>query len=94
MAARAAAGISVHPIHAGAQQVTGGVLGHLGQRDDARVEVDGLAAPKIHEPAAGQHHAQALHPAARRAIFQAARAAGIGAMAPPMEADASVGSGG
>ena len=51
----------------GPQQIAGRVLGDVGQRDRARVEIDRLRRGRHSQHAAvGQHHAQALHPAPRR----------------------------
>ena len=71
-------GEQVHPVHAGAEGVAGGMFfrGRLGDGGD--VEIDRVAAANVHDPAVDQRDAEPLNPAAGGSVFEAARAAGIG----------------
>ncbi len=49
----------VDPIHAGRQQVSGGVLGGVGQRQLGHIEIDFVAAMRLEHAAVHQRHSQA-----------------------------------
>ena len=66
----------VHPIHAGAEKIAGGVLGDGGEGNRTGIEIEGLTAGDVEPSAIGEHHVQRLHPTARGAEFETA--AGIG----------------
>jgi hypothetical protein len=84
----------VDPIHAGPQQIAGGVLGDGGQRDGAGVEIDGVAAGDgEHAPSASTTRSACTQRrvAPKRKLRDPLA---LVEMVPPRKAEFSVGSGG